>query len=339
MSGLFVDGVGGDGVLRVPFGRVDHEGLGTFDARKGSWIKRKLGWRGVIPEVRGRGEGLLGGSLAHSDPGYFTLKAKAEAIHGKMTNEEFVADHYPRDERRDDDQWGTSRFDPCLAEVLLHLYTAPGDLVIDPWHGGVERGVVSAVMGRKYLGMDIRREQGDSNREAVEGVGYDGGYVKWVCGDSSRAGAWGALSVDFAFGCPPYWHLEKYGGGDADISMMSLAGWERGIEGALRGVYGALRADAFAAFVIGDCRHLNGKEGVKGSCAGLPTRFVAAAERVGFGVVNDSVYLSPVGRRAALGVSSFRKTGTLARMHEMVYTLVKGSQREAFSRVRGCHAG
>ena len=58
---------------------------------------------------------------------------------------------------------GGSSFDPVLAELLVSWHTAPGETVLDPFAGGPVRGIVSAVLGRKYVGIDVRKEQVDVN--------------------------------------------------------------------------------------------------------------------------------------------------------------------------------
>jgi hypothetical protein len=60
---------------------------------------------------------------------------------------------------------GTSIFDPVLAELLLRWFSPPGGLVLDPFAGGSVRGVVTAMLGRRYLGIDLSEAQIEANRE------------------------------------------------------------------------------------------------------------------------------------------------------------------------------
>lgn len=53
----------------------------------------------------------------------------------------------------------TSMFDPVLAELLVRWYCPPGGRVLDPFAGGPCRGAVSAILGRRYTGIDLRADQ------------------------------------------------------------------------------------------------------------------------------------------------------------------------------------
>ena len=60
---------------------------------------------------------------------------------------------------------GTSIFDPALCEILYAWFCPPGGTVLDPFAGGSVRGIVAATLGRRYVGMDLRTEQIEENRE------------------------------------------------------------------------------------------------------------------------------------------------------------------------------
>lgn len=56
------------------------------------------------------------------------------------------------------DVWA-SLFDPVLCECVYSWWCPPGGLVLDPFAGGSVRGVVASIMGRDYVGIDLRPEQ------------------------------------------------------------------------------------------------------------------------------------------------------------------------------------
>ena len=69
------------------------------------------------------------------------------------------------DERRLTYVGGTSIFDPVLCELAYLWFCPPGGKVLDPFAGGSVRGIVAAKLGRKYTGIELRKEQVDANRE------------------------------------------------------------------------------------------------------------------------------------------------------------------------------
>lgn len=61
-------------------------------------------------------------------------------------------------------QSGTSIFDPVLCEVAYRWFCPPGGVVLDPFAGGSVRGIVAGMLGRSYVGIDLREEQIAANR-------------------------------------------------------------------------------------------------------------------------------------------------------------------------------
>src|SRR5688572_4612648 len=50
---------------------------------------------------------------------------------------------------------GTSIFDPVLCELIYRWFVPPGGLVLDPFAGGSVRGIVAAMLGRRYVGVEL----------------------------------------------------------------------------------------------------------------------------------------------------------------------------------------
>lgn len=116
--------------------------------------------------ARERPPGLGGVTMQSlsSHPRYYEQKTAAEQRLGrKLTPEEFERDHWvmPDSELNS----GTSIFDPVLCEIAYRWWSAPGQLVLDPFAGGSVRGIVAAALGRRYVGVDLRPEQVEANRQ------------------------------------------------------------------------------------------------------------------------------------------------------------------------------
>lgn len=114
----------------------------------------------------GRKQGLGGVTMdaLSSHPRYYEQKTAAEAKVGrKLSPEEFERDHWvlPDSELSS----GTSIFDPVLCELAYRWFSPPGGRILDPFAGGSVRGIVAAALGRNYVGIDLRPEQVEANRE------------------------------------------------------------------------------------------------------------------------------------------------------------------------------
>jgi len=112
----------------------------VLDRRQGEWQNRKRRWlqMGMRSEV-GRNE-----NLAYT--GQVSLNAITE-------NEEQV---------------GTSVFDPVICEVAYRWFSPEGGSILDPFAGGSVRGIVASQLNRSYTGYDIRPEQVQSNYDQID---------------------------------------------------------------------------------------------------------------------------------------------------------------------------
>lgn len=196
--------------------------LTVLSSRAGEWQERKKAWMGAgLRSEAGRDEALVFDSPQSRFINWYKVKNAAEAAAGhSLTDEAVLSAH--REQLRDIGG-GTSVFDPALAEVLLAWYSAPGSRVIDPWAGGAVRGVVSAALGREYVGVELRPEQIEANRammpvvrEATAAQLGDGdGSADWLAG--TVADVLGDLpdeSFDLAFSEAPAFPAEARGEDD-----------------------------------------------------------------------------------------------------------------------------
>jgi len=69
-----------------------------------------------------------------------------------------------------DMETGTSIFDPVLCELVYRWFSPEGGTVVDPFAGGSVRGIVAGKLGRKYIGLDLRGEQIEANKEQANSI-------------------------------------------------------------------------------------------------------------------------------------------------------------------------
>ena len=146
--------------------------LSVFDQRSADWQQRKKRWLsiGLRSEV-GRAETLTLASKSGSVPDYYSQKDAAEKKIGRaLDNAEFERDYLVISETAGLSSTGTSVFDPVLCEIAYRWFSPADGLVLDPFAGGVVRGAIAALLGRSYVGIDLRPEQVQANQAQWEQI-------------------------------------------------------------------------------------------------------------------------------------------------------------------------
>jgi hypothetical protein len=152
----------------------------VLDARAGPWSERKRRWLSLgIRSELGRAEATTLGSRAAHVPDYYDQKDRVEGLLGRpVERTEFEAGYLELPQGSSINAGGTSVFDPVLCELAYRWFSPPGARVLDPLAGGSVRGVVAAVLGRQYTGIDLSAAQVAANVaqwQAIGGAGYGPG--------------------------------------------------------------------------------------------------------------------------------------------------------------------
>jgi hypothetical protein len=221
---------------------------------------------------------------------------------------------------------GTSIFDPVLCELLYRWFAAPGYRTLDPFAGGSVRGIIGALLGHEYEGIELREEQVASNYEQAREI-TPGRMPTWIVGDSFDVlDAQQEQNIDFILSCPPYADLEVYSENPADLSVIASQDYHAFVARYRHIIYRAarrLRNDRFAAFVVGDVRDR------RGHFRNFVSDTIAAFENAGLRYYNDAVLVNAVGTLALRTGKTFRATRKLGRQHQNVLVFVKGDARKA----------
>jgi hypothetical protein len=308
----------------------------VLDARQGYWQARKRDWLALgIKSESGRGaDSETGGMLfrsATSLPGFYEQKSATERRLGRKLRTMDFARHYFK-ARKSAVASGNSVFDPVLCEIAYTWFCPIGGTVLDPFAGGSVRGLVAGMLGRRYVGIELRREQITANQsQAVRlcpGVAPD-----WRRGDARQAGkvCWD-VEADFLFSCPPYFDLERYSRDPADLSNMNWEDFCTAYTAVIAANCARLREDRFACFVVSEIR--NKRTGHYRDLVALTVRAFKAA---GLALYNDAVLVTQLGTlpiRAGRAFTGMRKLG---RGHQNVLVFVKGDARRATAACGGEH--
>jgi hypothetical protein len=218
---------------------------------------------------------------------------------------------------------GTSIFDPVMCELCYSWFTAPGAAILDPFAGGSVRGIVASILGRSYIGIDLRPEQVAANEQ--QGVQICAGYEfppRWICGDSAHV-EMGDGEFDFIFSCPPYGDLEVYSDDPRDLSAMAHNAFVDAYRGIIARAVRALRSDRFAAFVVGDFR----------DASGFYRNFVgdtiAAFQDAGAKLYNEAILVTAVGSLPVRINGQWNASRKLGKTHQNLLVFCKGDPRKA----------
>ncbi len=158
--------------------------------------------------------------------------------------------------RRDHDSVYTgthSVFPAPLMEYIVLRYGGPvGGKILDAFAGGPPRGVVAAIMGHHYHGVEIRQEQINENNGVARSLSI--GRITYHLADGRFLDI-AEDGFDSAITCPPYYNLEVYSDHPQDISTRSTyAEFNADIWFCAHAHFERLKPGAFACIVVGPFR-------------------------------------------------------------------------------------
>ena len=224
----------------------------------------------------------------------------------------------------------TSVFDPVLCELAYRWFCPPGGHILDPFAGGSVRGIVAAMLGYQYTGIDLRKVQVKANEVQREKIGAGRNWEtspKWIVGDSRELDTLldnHLLSYDLMFTCPPYYDLEQYSDDPKDLSNAKTyekfkeAYWQ-----IIEKSVAALVPHSFAAIVVAEVRDN------QGNYVGLVPDTVMGFERAGMRYYNEAILVTPLGSAPVRTSSQFGKGRKLGKTHQQLLVFVKGDAKKA----------
>lgn len=212
---------------------------------------------------------------------------------------------------------GTSVFDPALCELLYHWFCPKNGEILDPFAGGSVRGIVANKLGLKYTGIDIRKEQIDSNREQGLDILDLNNQPQWYVGDSNEVLDEFNKNFDFVFSCPPYAFLEKYSNLEKDISNMKYEDFLTSYRSIISKSCGLLKHGSYACFVVGEVRDK------KGNYIGFVPDTIKAFQDCGMKYYNELIYMQGLAGAAITAGVHMEKSCKVKKTHQNVLVFKK----------------
>lgn len=218
---------------------------------------------------------------------------------------------------------GTSIFDPVLCELAYRWFCPAGASILDPFAGGSVRGIVAALLGHDYTGIDLRPEQVAANETQAETICKDK-RPAWIIGDSRDL-----LSLipedqtfDFVFSCPPYFDLEIYSDDERDLSNAGdYAAFLRTYHEIISASVSRLRDNRFACFVVGDLRDK------RGFYRNFVSDTIDAFQSCGALLYNEAILVTAIGSLSIRVGRQFQGYRKLGKTHQNVLVFYKGDPK------------
>ena len=234
------------------------------------------------------------------------------------------------EEEGEEEASGTSIFDPVVAELAYRWFCPPRGVILDPFAGGSVRGIVAALLERRYLGVDLSGRQLAANRQQAERICL-GLKPTWVEGDSATVNLGEHLteSADLIFSCPPYGDLEVYSDHPSDLSAMTHEEFIRSYRHIIARYVEQLKPDRFACFMVGDFRDERGI--YRNFIADTIAAFIAA----GMEFYNEAILVTSVGSLPIRVQKMFNVSRKLGRTHQTLLVFCKGCPRRATEACNG----
>lgn len=317
----------------------------VLNTRQGYWQERKRLWLGLgIKSELGRGEELTyqGEEICSENLNYYRNKEKGKHLTFGITpdpdgrNADNHAQAYTDKGKAkvngltfrstgfmadviQERGGGTSIFDPVLCELIYKWFCPQGGEVFDPFAGGSVRGIVAAVLGLGYTGLDLSLAQIEANKQQAEEILPEQKKPEWIIGD-----AWVSdlllprgKHYDLVFSCPPYHDLEKYTDAPEDLSNMPWNTFKARYRAIIEKAILRLNNNRFACFVVSEIRN------DIGSYKGLVPLTIDCFERGGARFYNEMILVNVAGSLPIRIAGQFghRKIG---RSHQNVLVFYKG---------------
>jgi hypothetical protein len=259
----------------------------------------------------GGGGAWLGGPKTASTENF--TKTPAGLLRGEMPN---------YDGANLDQATGTSIFDPVVCELAYRWFCPPGGQIIDPFAGGSVRGIVASHLGRKYVGVELRREQVEANWLQLDIAAdpkpdwrnADSRDIARVCFD---------VQADMVFSCPPYADLEVYSDDPADLSTLAYDQFVEAYRHIIKETCSLLKENRFACFVVGNVRDK------RGNYRNFTGDTVEAFRAAGLHFYNEAILVTAVGSLPVRVGKQFAAGRKLGKTHQNVLVFVKGDGKKA----------
>ena len=221
-----------------------------------------------------------------------------------------------------------SEFDPYLAELMIRWFSLPEMKILDPFAGGCVRGIVSSVLGRNYVGIDLSPIQVKTNlrqyAEIMNKYTDITGTANWIIGDAEKE----LLLIgkaDMVFTCPPYYNLERYSKDPDDLSNLpTYKDFIIKYSKILKFAAEKLKEDCFFVIVVSEVR-ASSQSIPNSQYIGLVPDTINILRDAGLKYYNEIILENSVGSLPIRAPKYFHRTRKIGRHHQNILVFYKGN--------------
>ena len=172
-------------------------------------------------------------------------------------------------------------------------------------------------MGHKYTGIELRKEQVESNQEQAKRILEQDNQPKWIEGDSNQIlDKFEGQQIDFIFSCPPYGNLEIYSDMKEDISNMDYPQFLKIYESIVAKSCKLLKPGELACFVVGEFRDK------QGHYYGFVPDTIRSFTKCGMKYYNEIILLNAIGS-ASVRANTAMKNRKIVKIHQNILVFKK----------------
>lgn len=222
-----------------------------------------------------------------------------------------------------------SIFDPYLCELMYRWFSTDGATVLDPFAGGSVRGIVAAMLGKKYTGIDLSRDQVGENITQYKNM-QDmyvnlAGTAEWICDDSDNALNKLEDKYDMIFTCPPYYNLEQYTTNPLDLSRLpNYSDFLYKYSSILYKTTQRLKDNSFLVIVVSEVR-ADARDIANSAYIGLvPDTIHILRDTCSLHYYNEIILENNIGSLPIRAPKQFDRTRKIGRHHQNILVFYKG---------------
>ena len=236
-----------------------------LDQSSGKWQDRKKYWLkrlNIDDNVNSREETLRKSNTLIYPKTYNCYIDFKNKNHEQLSFEEFVEKFNPpefEEEKQKIYSKGVSVFDPVLSELSCKWFSPYlGGKIFDCFAGDCFKGLVFALCGYEFTGIELRQEQVDSNIDCCKK--FSNLNLKYICDDGQNVDKYlQEESQDLLFSCPPYYNIEVYSNLPNDASnQKDYCDFLKILDNAYSKSIKILKDNRFAVIVVGNIRDKQG---------------------------------------------------------------------------------
>lgn len=291
--------------------------------RKKYWIKRLE----INNNINSR-EGKLyknKNNMTHYPKTYSCYMNFKHKNNEQLSFEEFVEKFNPPEFEEDKQNIfvkGVSVFDPVLSELSCKWFSPYlGCKIFDCFAGDCFKGLVFALCGYEFTGIELRQEQVDDNINCCKK--FENLNLKYICDDGQNVDKYLQKESQYLlFSCPPYYNLEVYSNLPNDASnQKDYSDFLKILDNAYSKSIKILKDNRFAVIVVGNIRDK------QGFYYNFINDIINIFNKNGMFLLNELILKEPVSIRCFSARRLF-KSRKIVKIHQNILVFYKGNPKK-----------